>query len=186
MATVHLPGPSSRSRAPRRSAGADFSLPTAYSWRLWAQLGAISGWPRDDRVAASAKLTRETVASVRAVCDLSPIAPAVQQITIAWRSQTALPAARFRPSMKRPVGASPIESCATDTSPASARPTRHSLGGATVRTGQGRRHTTQTSTAIERARIGDDRGSPFYSRFAAVTRGHRRTRGFVTMEEGAL
>ena len=48
-------------------------------------------------MAASAKLARETVASVRAVCDLSLIAPAVQQITDAWRSQTALPAARFRP-----------------------------------------------------------------------------------------
>ena len=54
-------------------------------------------WPRHDRVAASAKTTRETVASVRAVCDLPLIAPAVQQITDAWRSQTALPAARFRP-----------------------------------------------------------------------------------------
>jgi hypothetical protein len=48
-------------------------------------------------------MTRETVASVRAVCDLSPIAPAVQQITDAWRSQPALPAARFRPDAARVI-----------------------------------------------------------------------------------
>jgi len=34
-------------------------------------LPGMSGWSRDDRVTASAKLTRETVASVRAVCDLN-------------------------------------------------------------------------------------------------------------------
>jgi hypothetical protein len=43
-------------------------------------------------------MTRETVVFVRAVCDLSPIAAAVQQITGALRSQPALPAARFRPA----------------------------------------------------------------------------------------
>jgi hypothetical protein len=58
---------------------------------------ALTGWPRDDRVAASAKMTRETVASVRAVCDLSPIAPAPYKAQSHGARRLALPAARFRP-----------------------------------------------------------------------------------------
>jgi len=38
-------------------------------------VATFAGWPQDDRAAASAKMTRETVASVRAVRDLSPASP---------------------------------------------------------------------------------------------------------------